>query len=128
VDLSALENDSDSKAHRFASNEYFVSFIHDDEVSLPLGSSQCTTWLLLPCADTDDDSIPAKLGSKTYIPYPSINAALQSLLIRNPTTRSGLPAGLPSRMGLMTHRLDIDAQRKISALLSRRGCGDHEAL
>jgi hypothetical protein len=55
------------------------------------------------------------LGSKTYIPDPSITIPTtppsRSLLIWDPTTRSGLPAGLPSfdGTGHTTHRLDVDA-------------------
>jgi len=76
----------------------------------PLGFSQRTTWLSLPGADTDDNLILAELGSKTYIPDPSTPPS-RSLLIWGPTTRSGLPAGLPSfdGTGHSTHRFDVDA-------------------
>jgi hypothetical protein len=55
------------------------------------------------------------LGSKTYIPDPSITIPTtppsRSLLIWDPTTRSGLPAGLPTfdGTGHTTHRFDVDA-------------------
>lgn len=62
--------------------------------------SQRTTWLSFPGEDTDDDLIPSELASKTYIPDPAIaiptTPPSRNLLIWDPTTTSGLPAGLPS--------------------------------
>jgi len=119
VDLPAFEDEIDSKECRFGlglhSTSYpFGDFHFGDEVPPP-GFSQRTTWLSLPGAETDDDLIPAELGSKTYIPDPSITIPTtppsRSLLIWDPTTRSGLPAGLPSfdGTGHSTHRFDVDA-------------------
>jgi len=122
VDLPAFEDEIDSKGCRFGlglhstgSSHPFDDFHFGDEVPPPPGFLQRTTWLSLPGAETDDDLIPAELGSKTYIPDPSITIPTtppsRSLLIWDPTTRSGLPAGLPSfdGTGRTTHRFDADA-------------------
>lgn len=122
VDLPALENENNPKANQFGLGLHstcpsysYGNFHPDNDVPPPSGFAQRTTWLSLPGADTDDDLIPAELGSKTYIPDPSITIPTtppsRSLLIWDPTTRSGLPAGLPSFDGTshVTHRLDVDA-------------------
>ena len=122
VDLPALDNESDSKAnhlglglHSTGPSYPYEDFHSAGEVPPPSGISHRTTWLSLPGADTDDDLIPAELGSKTYIPDPSITIPTtppsRSLLIWDPTTRSGLPAGLPllDGTGHTTRRLDVDA-------------------
>ena len=71
-----------------------------DEPPPPPGVSQRTTWLSFPGEDTDDDLIPSELASKNYIPDPALalptTPPSRNLLIWDPTTRSGLPAGLPS--------------------------------
>ena len=65
-----------------------------------MGIPQRSTWLSLPGADTDDDLIRADLASKNYIPDPglaiSTTPSSRSLLIWDPSTRSGLPANLPT--------------------------------
>jgi hypothetical protein len=120
VDLPAFENEIDSTANHFGLGLHpmacpFENFPADDQGPSPLGISQRTTWLSLPGADTDDDLIPAELGSKTYIPDPSITIPTtplaRSLLIWDPNTSSGLPPGLPSfdGMGHTAHRFDVDA-------------------
>ncbi|KAF9528272.1 hypothetical protein CPB83DRAFT_352927 [Crepidotus variabilis] len=87
----------------------------DHEFAIPSGYPQRTTWLSLPGADTDDDLIPADLASKNYIPDPSLaiptTPPSRSLLIWDPTTRSGLPPGIPTYDGTgrpLSHRFFVN--------------------
>ncbi len=126
MDLPPLEDEGDANSafglglHSMgspSSSTLLPSFSFDryphDEPPPPPGVSQRTTWLSFPGEDTDDDLIPSELASKNYIPDPALaiptTPPSRNLLIWDPTTRSGLPAGLPSFDGTTRTARSSDA-------------------
>jgi hypothetical protein len=112
MDLPPLEDDGDAHSafglglHSMGSlssstllpSFSFSKYPHH-EPPPPSGVSQRTMWLFFPGEDTDDDLIPSELASKNYILDPGLAIPTmppsRNLLIWDPTTCSGLPAGLP---------------------------------
>ena len=106
LDLPPLETETDSKPNTglgLTQSSYTSSYAptgHEIGGQDVFGISERSTWLSLPGADTDDDLIRADLASKNYIPDPGLAISTtplsRSLLIWDPSTRSGLPANLPT--------------------------------
>jgi hypothetical protein len=98
LDLDCIQWDRLRQArycHLFLSADIPTTNLHHPQVYLNV-----RLGFLFPVNDTDDDLIPSELASKNYIPDPALaiptTPPSRNLLIWDPTTRSGLPAGLPS--------------------------------